>query len=47
MKSDDKDNYGTPFSYATPSEDNEVIMEHVSDATILVRLMEKKKLVKE
>ena len=26
MKSDDKDNYGTPFSYANPSEDNEVIM---------------------
>ena len=26
MKSEDKDNYGTPFSYATKSEDNEVMM---------------------
>ena len=25
MKSGDKDNYGTPFSYATLQEDNEVI----------------------
>ena len=25
MYSEDKDNYGTPFSYATKSEDNEVI----------------------
>ena len=25
MYSEDKDNYGTPFSYATKSEDNEVM----------------------
>ena len=25
MYSEDKDNYGTPFSYATKSEDNEVL----------------------
>ena len=25
MQSEDKDNYGTPFSYATKSEDNEVM----------------------
>jgi hypothetical protein len=24
MKSEDKDNYGTPFSYAVQDEDNEV-----------------------
>jgi hypothetical protein len=25
MKSEDKDNYGTPFSYAVQQEDNEVL----------------------
>ena len=34
MQSEDKDNYGTPFSYATKSEDNEV-MQYI-DCTIQI-----------
>ena len=36
MKSQDKDNYGTPFSYATQSEDNEVIIASKKDDIIVV-----------
>ena len=40
MYSEDKDNYGTPFSYATKTEDNEVMrMMHITHYTSYGDLM--------
>ena len=36
MQTEDKDNYGTPFSYATKHEDNEVITTNQYDISILI-----------
>ena len=36
MKSDDTDNYGTPFSYATDRENNEVVSKDILYPIVLL-----------